>query len=162
MWLSTFPGTATTSANLVGFALLSPKPPFEVPVCKHKRHGNGTVFFGKPRCRGCKPDNCDECVELKQRPSDPSTPPSSRIQEAQMKAATYARFSSDAQSASSIEGQRRNCRRRGEADGWQRRGSPKRSAMRSVSATQAATTCANFSRANSSAIAAWSARSSFT
>jgi len=35
-----------------------------------------------------------------------------------MKAATYARYSSDAQSASSIEDQQRNCRRRAESEGW--------------------------------------------
>jgi len=35
-----------------------------------------------------------------------------------MRAATYSRFSSDAQSASSIEDQQRNCRKRAEAEGW--------------------------------------------
>ena len=35
-----------------------------------------------------------------------------------MNAVTYARFSSDAQNASSIEDQERGCRRRAEAEGW--------------------------------------------
>ena len=35
-----------------------------------------------------------------------------------MRACTYARYSSDAQNASSIEDQERNCRRRAETENW--------------------------------------------
>jgi hypothetical protein len=64
--------------TFVGVVLLLPKPPCEVLMCKHKRHGKRAVFFAVPRRRGRPPVHCPECVKQKQRPSDLSTP---RVQE---------------------------------------------------------------------------------